>query len=365
MHPDCSLPEGGRCARAAEFADPLAECPELARVDAGTVTPPSPVLLKPAMPAVIGAEVEDAAPWKGRHLDFQEAEAIVQRSPARLISVLGPYDAGKTSLMASFFLQIANGQYGLFPYRFASSRTLYGFQDLVDRANRWSGKQGEQVVDHTPKEESRDPGRFLHLGLRPSDPTDDRHLDVLLTDVAGEWIEDWTRRVDDGARRRLAFMPRSDGFLVVVDASALLGTSGAKMDAAVGRLIRRIVASAGNRRGRGLALVFSKFDRIIDQIEPPEEKACQQRGAWGRLGKLTPAIWSALEHGCNAGFLTAPFAVSAFPKSLKQGQPAGVLAPFSYVMRWADRRERWPRLCIPIRDGGSQFEAMRRWDAES
>ncbi|WP_437307003.1 TRAFAC clade GTPase domain-containing protein [Sorangium sp. So ce388] len=334
-------------------------------MEASTATPPSSVLLNPATPATIGSELEDAAPWKGRHLDFQEAEAMVQRSPARLISVLGPYDAGKTSLMASFFLQIANGQYGNFAYRFASSRTLYGFQDLVDRANRWSGNQGEQVVDHTPKEESRDPGRFLHLGLRPSDATDDRHLDVLLTDVAGEWIEEWTRRVDDGARRRLAFIPRSDGFLVVVDTSALLGTSGAKMDAAVGRLIRRIVASAGNHRGRGLALVFSKFDRIIDQIEPPEETACQERGAWGRLGKLTPAIWSALEHGREAGFLTAPFAVSAFPKPLKRGQPAGVIAPFSYIMMLADRRERWPRLATPIREGGSQFEAMRRWDAET
>ncbi|WP_437780666.1 TRAFAC clade GTPase domain-containing protein [Sorangium sp. So ce1097] len=278
--------------------------------------------------------------------------------------MLGPYDAGKTSLMASFFLQIANGHYGALPYRFASSRTLYGFQDLVDRANRWSGKQGEQVVEHTPKEEPEDPGRFLHIGLRPSEPTDDRHLDILLTDVAGEWIEEWTRRADESARRRLAFVPRSDGFLVVVDASALLGPSGGKMDAAVGRLIRRIVASAGEREGRGLALVFSKFDRVIDQIAPPEETACQERSAWGRLGKVTGAIWGALERAREARFHTSPFAVSAFPRPLHQGQPAGVMAPFTWLMALADRRDRWPRPSFPIPHGASPFQAMRRSEAE-
>lgn len=360
-HPDCTLPEGGRCARAAEFADPELECDKLAREEASAAQS-SPT----ARPTVDTAEPEgeDATPWKGRHLSLQEAEGIVQRSPARLISVLGPYDAGKTSLMASFFLQIAGGQYGALPYRFASSRTLYGFQDLVARANRWTGKPNEQIVDHTPKEESAQAGRFLHLGLRPRDDKDDRHIDLLLTDVAGEWIESWTRRADDEARRRLAFIPRSGGFIVVVDAFELLGNDGMKMDMAIGRLIRRIVAAAGTRKGRGLALVLSKFDRIIEQVEPPDASARSQREAWGRLGKLTPGIWGALDHAQKAGFETSPFAVSAFPKPLAKGQPAGVMAPFAYVMSLADRRERWPRVNVPIPEGATYFQAMRRQEAE-
>lgn len=361
-HADCTLPEGGRCARASEFAEPLVDCTDLVRVEAGTlaVESPAPVEVSNAP----GQDGEDATPWKGRHLALQEAEAIVKRSPARLISVLGPYDAGKTSLMASFFLQIANGQYVDFPYCFASCLTLYGFRDLVGRANRWSGKQNEQIVDHTPKEESAQAGGFLHIGLRPRQDTDDRHIDMLLCDVAGEWIENWTRRADEDARRRLAFIPRSDGFIVVVDAFELLSTTGMKMDAAIGRLIRRIVASAGARRRRGLALVFSKFDRVIDQVEPPEEAARSHRDAWGRLNKFAPAIWAALDHARGAGFESAPFAVSAFPKSLSQGQPAGVMAPFAYVMALADRVEPWPRVDMPIQAGASYFQAMRRRESE-
>jgi Double-GTPase 2 len=323
--------------------------------------PPSPRAGKALQPALVPSGADDETPWKGRHLALREAEAILRRSPARLLSVLGPFDAGKTSLLASLFLQIANGQYGTFPFRFASSRTLYGFQDLVARANRWTGKPGHQIVDHTPKEDSKDSGRFLHLGLRPADGADDRHVDMLLSDTAGEWIEAWTRRADEEARSRLAFIPRSDGFAVVVDTFELLGASGQKMDANVGRLIRRIVASAGKRRQRrGIALVFSKFDRVIHEVDPPEDDARMRREAWGRLGKLSPSIWSALEHANAAGFGVAPFAVSAFPTPVRQGQPAGVMAPFTYLMELADCRDRWPLQETRIPEGARSFQAMRR-----
>jgi hypothetical protein len=356
-HPDCTLPEGGRCARASEFLDPLAECSELVRVPEEDAKPAPP--LRSAVPTS-----EDAAPWKGRHLNLLEADQLLQRSPARVIAVLGPYDAGKTCLLASFFLQLASGQRGPFPYRFASSRTLYGFQDLIDRANRWSGKEGEEIVGHTPKEETEHPGQFLHLGVRPSNASDDRHLDLLLSDVPGEWFTEWTSRTDDEARRRLGFIQRSDGFVVVVDAAALLETSGAKMDANVGRLLRRLVSELQQRqKARALALVFSKFDRILDRVTPPDAQNVLQRDAWGLLGKRATRIWTALDQACEAGLDVAPFAVSAFPRPLAAGQPVGVMMPFAHVMATADRRDRWPRLPPSVSEEATGFAALRRWEA--
>ena len=367
--PDCTFLQGGRCARAAEFADPVSECKSLH---------PVPLINTRSVDGsvvIVGALVEglqrinqqtedDLAPWRGRHLHLHEAEDIVRRSPARVISVLGPYDAGKTSLIASFFLQMANGHFGAFPYRFASSRTLYGFQDLVDRANRWTGKQGEQIVDHTPKEDGNQGGRFLHLGLRPANKQDDRHIDVLLSDVTGEWIESWSERVDADAERRLAFIPRSDGFVVVADSERLIGNDGMEMDAKIDQLIRRIVSAAGRRTGRGLALVFSKFDRVIDKVDPPEETRQCDRASWGELGELTDALWSGLDHAKQAGFNVGVFAVSAFPKPLEQGQPAGVMAPFVHIMKFADAPERRARVFLPIPDDADCFQTMRRWKDE-
>jgi hypothetical protein len=365
-HPDCTLPDLGRCARASEFADPLLECPEIHRAEPGALAQTPVLAFTPTIQLSDLEESDDAAPWKGRHLGLVEAEAIAQRSPARVISVLGPFNAGKTSLMASFFLQIANGQYGTFPYRFASSRTLYGFQDLVNRATRWSGKSSEQIVEHTPKEDAADGGRFLHVGLRPRASADDRHIDVLLSDVAGEWIEGWSKLVDEDSRRRLAFIPRSDGFIVVADAPALLGTSGRKMDSDLGRLIRRITAARGPRSARpGLALVFSKFDCVLDRVTLPDEASRANREGWGALGRASGKIWAALDHARETGFEVAVFPVSAFPRRLAAGQPVGVMAPFTHVMKCADRRDRWPTLPVMVPEGASYFQAMRRWETES
>lgn len=358
---DCTLPMGGRCARAAEFADPLVDCPELLRQSQA----PDPVLVNPA-PQPSELLPADAAPWRGRHLDAEEAEQLLQRSPARLIAVLGPYNAGKTSLLASLFLQIANGQYGPLPYRFSSSRTLHGFRELVNRANQWSGKEDAEIVQHTPKEQAEHAGHFLHLGLRPGAPSDDRHIDVILSDVAGEWVSEWKTRADDESRRRLSFIGRSDGFVLVVDAAALMGPSGATMDADVGILIRRTVGEMRKvPTTRGLSLVFSKFDRILDQVSPPAVADRQNRDAWGPLGKRIPRIWAALGQAREAGLDVCPFAVSAFPRPLAQGQPVGVLPPFAHVLSLADRRERWPSRPVPIREGASFFSSMRRWGAAS
>ena len=74
---------------------------------------------------------------RGLHLSIAGRELVraleLSLAPGECWALLGRNGAGKTSLMASFFLQLANGQHGAFAYRFASSRTLYGFQDLVDR----------------------------------------------------------------------------------------------------------------------------------------------------------------------------------------------------------------------------------------
>jgi hypothetical protein len=354
------LPRRGRCARAGEFADPLAECTSLVRSAPTAQTTPSPV--SATSPSPDDLDAADAAPWRGRHLSLREAETVAQRSPARVLSILGPRDAGKTSLMASFFLQLANGQYGVFPYRFASSRTLYGFQDLVDRANRWSGKPGEETVGHTAKEDDEDAGRFLHLGFRPRGLADDRHVDVLLSDIAGELIATWAQRADDDARRRLAFVRRSDAFLVVADAEVLMGRAGARMDASIAGLIRRIAAEIPSRRV--LAMVFSKLDRVLDRVTPPLGDSRTEREAWGALGKVSPRIFSALDHAREAGFDVAPFAASAFPRRLAEGQPVGVMEPFAHVMACADCRAPWPALSLPVPEGATYFQAMRRREAE-
>lgn len=147
---DCDFPLGGRCTRL--HANPADECEQLVRVRRAVVIPDgTDESLSPSENDNVVTVDDTTPPWTGQHVAYGQLGDLTFRAMPRLIGVVGPHNAGKTSLLASLFLQIANGQYGNLGYRFASSRTLLAFDRLVIRANEWSGKQDTDIVDHTPK----------------------------------------------------------------------------------------------------------------------------------------------------------------------------------------------------------------------
>lgn len=371
---DCGLPQGGRCARANELVDPLALCPELYRSEAPQEptpapprqpsVPPPPVREEPAQEEKEEPEEPgEPAPWRGRALGTEEAHRLLYRTPAPLLAVLGATDAGKTSLLAAFFLQIANGQRPGFPYRFASSRSLGEFHQLVEHARRYRAREGERAVDRTPVEESPDIGRLLHLGFRPEDARDNRHIDVLFTDVPGEWLRDWAKFDDDGLDRRLPLLRRARGFVVVVDASKLI-MPGNEVDALTAQMIRRVADLVPEGAHPGLSLVINKMDRVIGEVPPPEGARAQERGAWGALGKRMRATWPAVEHARQQGLVVRLFPTSAFPGALDQGQPVNVVEPFGHALQHADVRERFSISLPAVPNGARPFQAMRRLGRE-
>lgn len=383
-HEDCTFPDGATCALAAELSDPGRDCPHLLRVGesveeegideddesvAGVHIYRGLVEIRPGEARQQPAR--DAAPWAGRHLNGETAEQLLRTSPARLVAVVGPYDAGKTSLLASFFLQLANGQCRTLPYRFASSRTFHALHEMAGQIQSWDHAQvaaapdkpasGGQIVGRTPKEGG--PDRFLHLGLCPRDPDDRRHLHVLLSDVAGEWFSDYTIKADAVMRARMAFLGRCDAFVVVADAGRLMGHGGARVDADIGRMIRRICEVAQAQPHRSLALVLSKFDRVVHEMVPPPSELRLEREAWGPLGRRCERIWTALQHAQDKGIPVGVFPVSAFPARPSQAQPVGVEAPFAFVLAHADARKPWARWMAPVPERCSSLAALRRWPA--
>lgn len=346
VNPDCSFPSGGRCARAAELGDPAAECPDLSRSESQEFTDDPAPAPQPEAPRT---------PWTGAHLDTSEAERLGWQAPLHRIAVLGAQRSGKTCLLTSFFLQLANGQRGPFAYRFAGSRSLHGLNTLCERAARWEG--AGEIVEYTKLSESDAPRQFLHLAVRPEEPRDDRVLNLLLSDLPGEWVGDWATHQDERASRRLAFLDRSEALAVLVDAEALLDPKGGTLDNATNLLLRRLMDRLGERRPP-IALMFTKFDRVVQQFMPPGEGA-NERTDWGPLG-AKPRLWNAVRAMRERGFVVRPFAVSAFPGPLSQGQPVGVMAPFAWMMGHIDRREPRTRPPTPVPSPTSSFCAMRR-----
>ncbi|MBI4819040.1 MAG: GTPase domain-containing protein [Deltaproteobacteria bacterium] len=333
----CTLADGGRCAREAEFTNPAADCPDLIRGESD-------------LPALVEAGGRPA-PWGGDRLNAREIEAALWRSPARLFGLLGARGSGKTTLIASFFLRLANGQRDGFAYRFASSRTLRALQDLTDHAASWHG-DGD-IVPHTPLDAE---GQYVHLGLRPESNWDNRHVDVILTDLSGETLATWA----DAPRsvRNIQFMNRANGILVVVDSAELMSPSGLRYDRDTSYLIERAVEL--QRSARGLGLVFSKIDKLA---EPPiiTSKASTDAKDWGELGRRASRCFGALMGARISGLEIAAFGCASFPRPLSDGQPIGVVEPFAFLMRHADSRPRALLVERPIVEpAASWFERMRR-----
>lgn len=356
-NPDCGLPDGGRCARIQDFDDPLEECPSLARLSPGETGDTTAIVI-PNAHSDPTDDTHEPAPWLGEALGPQEVDELLWRSHPVVLAVLGPYDAGKTCLITSFFLQLANGQRDDFPYRFASSRSLYGFYGLAARANRWQGDQESEVLAHTPT--AGQDCRFLHLGLRPTDDWDDRHIDVLISDMPGEWAEDWAQRQDESSRRRLAFFDRADGVLVLADAAKLVTDRkyGAQIARLMQRCIDRISNASQSARPPTLCLVYTKLDMLGNR---PQGEGLD-RSSWGDLGgSRTKRIWSQLERAVDKGLSVHVFGVSAFAHAMALGQPEGVTAPFATAVMAADTRRPVSADPPPIATTGSAFETLRIW----
>lgn len=362
---DCTLASGGKCARASEFQSPEAECTDLQRQSVGSVA----ISLKE--PPANTAEVVPPPPvkeartrWGGGKLNQAAAEELMRRSPARVFAILGPENVGKTCLLTAFFLELAQGQHHDLPYRFAGSRSLLGFHKLCSRAAAWGGAENEGVLDRTTVNENDDASVFFHLNLRPNAVSDDRVLDVLLSDVPGEWVTDLAAHDSPENRHRLAWLPRVNVVMALVEAPAIVQQGGQREDLRFSRVIERAFEISRESEGRpAVVVVFTKIDKLGDQL-PKGAEALQQPETWPIFVTKARRVLAALSRGRQQGLNIRCFAVSAFPTTIEGGHPVNVMAPFVWAMSQADARACWEWPTPPIPENTRGFLAVRRWSRQ-
>jgi hypothetical protein len=365
-NPDCTLVEGGVCARSAEHARPLATCPDLIRV-ASSSEGRAPDQESDELDSVgelsreaieTTATAHDpayAAPWSGRHMSEAEVDRLMGSSLARVLGIVGPFGAGKTCLLSSLFLLLADGQCTRLPYRFAASRTLFAFQTLGHELTQWDGRSDGLMVSHTPRSVGVH-GGFLHLALRPRDRRDDRLIDLLLCDIAGEFFSEFASLVDAATRARMAFLRRCDGFVLVVDGPELLGARGRRLDAELSRMLGRVIDLIGETRGKeppAIVVAVSKSDALASSdTENPD----------ALITTRAPRLAASLRRAREQGISCDVFSVSAIPVD---GQPRGVQELFGRLLSAVDRREVWGPIREQLPEGPfPSFLAHRRWRDE-
>jgi hypothetical protein len=195
-------------------------------------------------------------PWSGSALGLLDLGFVAGRRKPLVIGIAGPQNAGKTTLLAAWYLLIGRGLVGSKKPVIAGSYSLAGWE-AVAGALRWAPGQRPSFPPHTSSRSGRAPG-LLHLAFRDSD---DQVRDYLFTDAPGEWFQKWAVNRDavDGQGARWV-AEHADVFLLIADREALSGPNLGTARGALQLLARRLAAE---RTTRPVALVWTKSDVAI------------------------------------------------------------------------------------------------------
>ena len=202
--------------------------------------------------------VQDYVRWNGVGLGSRDVVGVAAQGPTALVGVVGPHDAGKTSLLSSMWLHLQRG-YLPAGREFAGSVTLGGWEDRAHFLRWWPSGSASSFPPHTSPSIDRE-ASLLHATLHGADG----RREVLVTDAPGEWFTNWATHAASSAAEGARWIDeRAAGFFLVLDSEALAGRSETTPLGKARRqgldIISRMSASVS---GRPVAVVWSKADLV-------------------------------------------------------------------------------------------------------
>ncbi|MBG7622106.1 GTPase domain-containing protein [Herbaspirillum sp. AP02] len=239
-NPECRISSGGRCI---EGFDEASICPQFGRTPANSEVP----LQQAASPKKTTIELSSA-----KALTIFGAQKILSDRISRVIAIIGPHDAGKTSLIAGLYDQFQAGDVD--GIEFSRSQTLHSFEQVCHDA------RAESQREH-PHTERTARGDVLFFHLDVINTNNKLKAAVLLGDRAGEeYIE---TRNDPDAAKKFFELSRADVIVMLVDGSKLLDNGlrhNIKTD--VRLMLQAFLEAEVLRKWQRLAVVLTKMDEI-------------------------------------------------------------------------------------------------------
>ncbi|MFC0403114.1 TRAFAC clade GTPase domain-containing protein [Paraburkholderia rhizosphaerae] len=223
-----------------------------------------------------------------------EASGVLRKGKCRVIAILGPSDAGKTSLIACLYDLFQEGSVA--ENEFAHSRTLHAFE-LTCHDARAASRRGVPHINRTPIGEVS----FYHLEI--GGVSTGRRLALLLGDRAGEEYREAANDVSVVAT--FPEVSRADTLTVLVDGERLLD-AGARHNVRgdVVMLLQGLQDGDGLRAMPRLALVLTKLDVVTESHQGQ------------RALRDFEALLADVRHLFGTRFEeVAPFQVAASPKT--------------------------------------------------
>jgi Double-GTPase 2 len=205
------------------------------------------------------AEGDDVASAAGIDLDLGvplhalQASGVLRASHSRVIGIIGPYDCGKTSLLAGLYDLFQEGP--IAGVTFAGSSTLHGFENVC-HDSRVASKRG---IAHSPRTR-RGEVTFYHLDVRRDGEAD--VVSLLLADRSGEEYEEVADEMANGLS--MFELRRADTVTVLVDGRRLCDPK-SRHDVinSVAPIVQGLQESGAFARRPQLAVVLTKNDAVV------------------------------------------------------------------------------------------------------
>ena len=200
-----------------------------------------------------------AIPWSGGVLGVTDLGFVAGSRKPIVLAVMGPHNAGKTTLLGAFYLLLGRGRRPNDELRFCGSCSLAGWENVASPLRWKPGSLHPAFPPHTSSTTARIPG-LLHLAFKHDR---DHRADYVITDAPGEWFRKWAVNRDDpdaeGARWAAE---HADAFVLVADRQALAGPQMGATRTGMQLLARRL---ADGLQGRPVALVWAKSDVTVSR----------------------------------------------------------------------------------------------------
>lgn len=239
-NPQCKVAESGKCLEGLA----LEKCPTYGREQLAEVTPDAEANTAPVenlidLRAATSLRLPDASKLLGRH-------------EGRVVAIIGPREAGKTSLIASLFDLFQEGPVD--GISFAGSETLHAFE-LACHDSRAASRRAAPVQERT----SHGQVRFYHLDVNCD--AQQHNMTILIGDRAGE---EYRTAADDVSQAGpFPEVARADTVTVLVDGGRLLNNQTRHNTRSETGLMLRAMCDGGFlRKSPHVIFALTKLDLI-------------------------------------------------------------------------------------------------------
>lgn len=239
---DCNFAVDGKCVE----GYPLDECPHLTRMSVEDIEAVDE-------PEAARVELKVMALDLGEALNRSQASSLQASRLSRTVGIIGPNDAGKTSLLASVYDLLQEGPVA--DVGFAGSSTLIGFEKVCHDA-RVTSRRGAPHMERTSQGAD---ATFFHLDLCSAGG---EIVSLFIGDRSGE---DYLAASDDlSAAGEFFELRRADVVALLVNGEHLASSEHRhEVKAATPQIVDALIEARAFRKGCRLAIVLTKQDAVL------------------------------------------------------------------------------------------------------